>query len=629
VADYATLRALTSADLTDGAVITVTNDGIAGGFVVKTGTVTDNGGTLIVFTDDSNRYVERHFEGPVFASWFGSKEDWNGSTGTDDVITEQLAIDYCVANEKDLAKTGISLLSASLKYDRVVDGNSASVTVPGDAIVDDNGNDYYMKIIGGGYAVNTAITIFDTNLTNNDATLPCVQLLWFEKVKFEASVNTLAAYVMSPKFLRTCFSGCQFRKIKCLTSTTILTQSIYFINGCQARRWDGTFFHSKNANFDLRYDKGCLMEAGGDGFEVDFPVGTSFNGTIEGMKNFAIKYNGATALSITEGYYEANGRAVSGGLSIDGSSATGVDQNEMVTIEKNYFSGDDTDFSKPQVKWGDSVQSRSAGNHCTTVLHTFATNSRPTVTDDYARMALSTNEQKAITGITQANPAVVTIAGHGYVNGDTVSIVSVVGMTQVNDLQFTIANVTTNTFELSGIDSSAYTAYSSGGLAFSANHSIRNDIFAGLNIRADGQYLYGARLRGEFIGGEGGYARLRSIQNGVESSTGLDVDHEGTVRIDGRLRYDDPQTLTGAGAVNTTSAVTNIVTTGADALTLVDGQEGQIKYLAMKTDGGAGTLTPSNLANGTTITFDDVGDSALLLFTASAWHFVGGTATLA
>ncbi len=90
-----------------------------------------------------------------------------------------------------------------------------------------------------------------------------------------------------------------------------------------------------------------------------------------------------------------------------------------------------------------------------------------------------------------------------------------------------------------------------------------------------------------------------------------------------------PQTLTGAGAVNLTTSTTWIVTTGADALTLADGVEGQRKFIIMKTDGGDGTLTPTTLGNGTTITFDDVGDSANLLFTNSAWYFMGGTATLA
>ena len=92
---------------------------------------------------------------------------------------------------------------------------------------------------------------------------------------------------------------------------------------------------------------------------------------------------------------------------------------------------------------------------------------------------------------------------------------------------------------------------------------------------------------------------------------------------------DTVQTLSGAGAVNTTSKVTHIATTGTDALSLADGSDGQFKYLVMTADNGAGTLTPSNLGNGTTITFDDVGDTAMLLFTNSAWHFMGGTATLA
>src|SRR5690349_14355821 len=51
------------------------------------------------------------------------------------------------------------------------------------------------------------------------------------------------------------------------------------------------------------------------------------------------------------------------------------------------------------------------------------------------------------------------------------------------------------------------------------------------------------------------------------------------------------QTLTGAGAVNTTQRSTLLVTTGANALTLGLGTEGQTKFIRMKTDGGDGTLT--------------------------------------
>lgn len=75
-------------------------------------------------------------------------------------------------------------------------------------------------------------------------------------------------------------------------------------------------------------------------------------------------------------------------------------------------------------------------------------------------------DAQAITGITKANPAVVTYSGaDNYANGDSVYIEDVLGMTEVNGLEFTVANVDTgaNTFELSGVDSSAYDAYVSGG----------------------------------------------------------------------------------------------------------------------------------------------------------------------
>ena len=77
---------------------------------------------------------------------------------------------------------------------------------------------------------------------------------------------------------------------------------------------------------------------------------------------------------------------------------------------------------------------------------------------------------KTITGITQANPGVVSITAHGYSNGDTIVISGVVGMTEVNGKRFKVANVNTNDFELQDIDgvdvdTTSFTAYASGGVA--------------------------------------------------------------------------------------------------------------------------------------------------------------------
>lgn len=70
---------------------------------------------------------------------------------------------------------------------------------------------------------------------------------------------------------------------------------------------------------------------------------------------------------------------------------------------------------------------------------------------------------KTITAATQANPVVITSNSHGFSNGDQVRISEVQGMTDLNGNSYTVANVAANTFELSGINGTAYAAYISGG----------------------------------------------------------------------------------------------------------------------------------------------------------------------
>lgn len=80
------------------------------------------------------------------------------------------------------------------------------------------------------------------------------------------------------------------------------------------------------------------------------------------------------------------------------------------------------------------------------------------------------------------------------------------------------------------------------------------------------------------------------------------------------------QALSGAGAVNVTSYYTAVTTTGANALTLANGTfPGQLKKIQLIVDGGDGTLTPTSLTGGTTITFADAGDYALLLWDGDSW----------
>ena len=81
--------------------------------------------------------------------------------------------------------------------------------------------------------------------------------------------------------------------------------------------------------------------------------------------------------------------------------------------------------------------------------------------------AWSSVAQLDITGVTQANPAVVTVSSIGALqNGDIVVITGVEGMDEVNfdgTNYYTVAGIAGSTFQLQGIDSTAFGAYTSGG----------------------------------------------------------------------------------------------------------------------------------------------------------------------
>jgi hypothetical protein len=81
---------------------------------------------------------------------------------------------------------------------------------------------------------------------------------------------------------------------------------------------------------------------------------------------------------------------------------------------------------------------------------------------------------KTITGITKANPAVITSTAHGLVDGDVVKTAAVVGMTEINGKVGVVVVLTANTFQLSGVDSTNYTTYTSGGTATGAAYKVSN-----------------------------------------------------------------------------------------------------------------------------------------------------------
>lgn len=93
-----------------------------------------------------------------------------------------------------------------------------------------------------------------------------------------------------------------------------------------------------------------------------------------------------------------------------------------------------------------------------------------TDTPPAARTPFAPSGAKTITGATQANPGVLTITAHGFKTGYLIYIESVGGMVELNDEHYFVEVLSANTISLkdrygNDIDTSAFTAYTTGGTA--------------------------------------------------------------------------------------------------------------------------------------------------------------------
>ena len=135
--------------------------------------------------------------------------------------------------------------------------------------------------------------------------------------------------------------------------------------------------------------------------------------------------------------------------------------------------------------------------------------------------ALSTNLVKtSITGITQASNAVVTIGNDIFTVGEEVVFSSVLGMTQINGLTGTITsrNIGANTITVN-IDSTLFTAYSSGGFVTVSNFS---QITPGSIHLSDGtnSYTEPSPVDGSLVGSPAGSGTINYTTGAVTITGG-------------------------------------------------------------------------------------------------------------
>ena len=125
--------------------------------------------------------------------------------------------------------------------------------------------------------------------------------------------------------------------------------------------------------------------------------------------------------------------------------------------------------------------------------------------------------------------------------------------------------------------------------------------------------------------GDSGFFMLPKVSPAGNARSAPDV------LLSGSQTVAETETANGAGssvALSLNTLHSAIVTTGAQAFSLANGVNGQIKTISMVTDGGDATLTPATLAGGTTIVFNDVGDSVILIYnTTGGWAVLSNNGT--
>jgi hypothetical protein len=104
-------------------------------------------------------------------------------------------------------------------------------------------------------------------------------------------------------------------------------------------------------------------------------------------------------------------------------------------------------------------------------------------------------------------------------------------------------------------------------------------------------------------------------------SSGIPV----SVNIKNKLIFGATPDLVTNGAISLEVPITNVILSTNGSITMTLGAEGQIKTVVATAGVGATSLT-GNLYN-SSILFNRIGATAIMLFTAGKWAFLGGTAT--
>jgi hypothetical protein len=194
----------------------------------------------------------------------------------------------------------------------------------------------------------------------------------------------------------------------------------------------------------------------------------TFTQVHDGGIGFWVKDNGLSEIVSCFTYYNDYGYATTGGGKIRalngnnsygryGSISAGYDANEKPV--DGFFYGDTITYDATTLNTTDGF---TVGDTLT-FGGTTTTSGVITSLSNTQQMTLTTQKDATVTGITAANPGVVTATAHGFSTNQSISFAGVVGMTEVNGNSYTITVIDADSFSID--DTSAFTAYTSDGTA--------------------------------------------------------------------------------------------------------------------------------------------------------------------
>lgn len=181
---------------------------------------------------------------------------------------------------------------------------------------------------------------------------------------------------------------------------------------------------------------------------------------------------------------------------------------------------------------------------------------------------------KVITGITAANPGVVSAVGNGYSNGDIIYVADVVGMTQVNDRAFVVTSVATDAWTMKGVNTSGYTAYVSGGNGYKVTMTKVAEV-TNITIGGGGsQQIDVTNLESETI------EQLAGLPNLGTLSMDITLNHTDTGQAGFRALFDatTPKVITVTTASGYVLCATGYASNQSANIPLNDAQRGTLEF---------------------------------------------------